>query len=344
MSFSDIIGHDREIGILKGAIVKNRVAHSFLFCGPGGIGKRMTAQAFARALNCNEVADDSCGECPTCRRIDGGADPNVIFVQPRESEKKGGGVDMVSGTIRIEEIRNIQHRLAYGTDGGKKVCIVDGAEKMNTQTANAFLKTLEEPPEDTVIILIVSQATALLPTILSRCQRINFSPLKLEVVEKLVAERLALSTERCRLIAALSGGSLGRALEGWDEALFEERKRVVDGLMTLSSGDVMDVFTLADEVARGESIGDTFEIMKIWYRDLALRQEGWDEMVVNSDMPEALQKMGDGQSFDAIWESFQAIGQAERDILPPRNGNKQLTLEVLFMDLATRARRSVATV
>lgn len=317
--------------------MKERVAHAFLFCGPGGIGKMMTAQAFAKALNCNEVVDDSCGTCPTCRRIDGGGDPNVMVVLPREPDSKGGGVDMVSGTIRIEEVRNIQHRLAYGADGGKKVCIVDGAEKMNIQTANAFLKTLEEPPADTVIILIVNQATALLPTILSRCQRINFSPLKFEVVEELVQERLALSPERCRLIAALSGGSLGRALEGWDEALFEERTKVIDGLMALSSGDVMDVFTLADEIARGESIGDAFEIMKIWYRDLALQQEGCGEMVVNSDMSDALQKMGAGQTFDSIWESFQAIGQAEQDILPPRHGNKQLTLEVLFMDLAKRS-------
>ncbi|NOS35912.1 MAG: DNA polymerase III subunit delta' [Deltaproteobacteria bacterium] len=344
MSFSDIIGHDREIGILKGAIVKDRVAHSFLFCGPGGIGKRMTAMAFARALNCSEVVDDSCGECSRCRRIEGGGDPNVMVVLPREAESKGGGVDMVSGVIRIGDIRDVQHRLAYGTDGGKKVCIVDGAEKMNTQAANAFLKTLEEPPKDTVIILIASQATALLPTILSRCQRINFSPLRREVVEGLVRERLGLSPERSRLIAALSGGSLGRALEGWDDALFEERKKLIEGLISLSSGDVMDVFTLADEVAREESISDVFEVMKLWYRDLALLREGCGEMVVNSDLADTLQRMGEGHTFDTIWESFQAIGQAEQDILPPRYGNKQLTLEVLFMDLATQSRRSARRV
>jgi DNA polymerase-3 subunit delta' len=344
MSFSDIIGHDREIGILQGAIVKDRVAHSFLFCGPGGIGKRMTAMAFARALNCSEVADDSCGKCPRCRRIEGGGDPNVMVVLPREAESKGGGVDMVSGVIRIGDIRDVQHRLAYGIDGGKKVCIVDGAEKMNTQAANAFLKTLEEPPKDTVIILIVSQATALLPTILSRCQRINFSPLRREVVEGLVRERLGLSPERSRLIAALSGGSLGRALEGWDDALFEERKKLIEGLISLSSGDVMDVFTLADEVAREESISDVFEVMKLWYRDLALLREGCGEMVVNSDLADTLQRMGEGHTFDTIWESFQAIGQAEQDILPPRYGNKQLTLEVLFMDLATQSRRSARRV
>jgi DNA polymerase-3 subunit delta' len=267
-----------------------------------------------------------------------------MVVLPREAESKGGGVDMVSGVIRIGDIRDVQHRLAYGTDGGKKVCIVDGAEKMNTQAANAFLKTLEEPPKDTVIILIVSLATALLPTILSRCQRINFSPLRREVVEGLVRERLGLSPERSRLIAALSGGSLGRALEGWDDALFEERKKLIEGLISLSSGDVMDVFTLADEVAREESISDVFEVMKLWYRDLALLREGCGEMVVNSDLADTLQRMGEGHTFDTIWESFQAIGQAEQDILPPRYGNKQLTLEVLFMDLATQSRRSARRV
>ncbi len=344
MSFSSIIGHDREIGILKGAIMKDRVAHSFIFCGPEGIGKRMTAMAFARALNCSEVVDDSCGKCPSCRKIDGGGDPNVVVVLPREAESKGGGVDMVSGVIRIGDIRDLQHRLAYGTDGGKKVCVVDGGEKMNPQAANAFLKTLEEPPKDTVIILIVSQATALLPTILSRCQRINFSPLRRDVVEGLIRERLGLSHERSRLIAALSGGSLGRALDGWDDALFEERKKVIEGLIALSSGDVMDIFTLADEVAREESISDVFEVMKLWYRDLALLREGCGEMVVNSDLADLLKVGGEGMEFDALWESFNAIHQAELDILPPRYGNKQLTLEVLFMDLTKQSRSSARRV
>ncbi|MFQ5585283.1 MAG: DNA polymerase III subunit delta' [Thermodesulfobacteriota bacterium] len=338
MSFADIIGHDREIGILKGAIVKGRVAHSFLFCGPDGIGKRMTAMAFAKALNCCEVADDSCGQCPRCRRIAGGADPNVMVVLPREAESRGGGVDRVSGTIRIGDIRDIQHRLAYGAEEGKKVCIVDGAERMNREAANAFLKTLEEPPKDTVIILIVSQATALLPTILSRCQRINFSPLRREIVEGFVQERLGLSPERCRLIAALSGGSLGRALEGWGDTLLEGRIKLIEQLCALSSGDAVDIFTLADEVAQGESMSDAFEIMKIWYRDLALQREGCGEMVVNSDLANILQREGERQTFDAIWESFRAIHQAEQDILPPRYGNKQLTLEVLFMDLVKRSR------
>jgi DNA polymerase-3 subunit delta' len=335
MSFSDIIGHEREINIFKGGLKKDRVAHSFIFCGPEGTGKRLTALAFAKALNCKEIVDDFCGHCQSCRRIDNRADPNVIIVEPREPESKGGKVDFITGVIKIGDIRNIQHRLSYRVEGeSKKVCIVDGAEKMNRGASNAFLKTLEEPPIDTIIILVVSQASELLPTILSRCQRINFSPFKREVVTGLIRERKDVSEEKALLISGLSGGSLNKALDMWDDELLENRTVLLERLSNLSSKDINGIFELVEWITQMDNITETIDFLKIWYRDIAVFKEGSGEMIVNRDMVDRLEKEAESIEFDRLWSCFMAIHQAERDMSPPRYANKQLTMEVLFMDLA----------
>jgi DNA polymerase-3 subunit delta' len=334
MPFSEIIGHEREIKIFKRALKNDRVAHSFIFCGPEGIGKRFTALAFAKALNCKEVVDDFCGHCQSCRRIDNGADPNVVIIEPREPDSKGGGVDLLTGTIKIGHIRDVQQRLSYRVEEWrKKVCVVNGAEKMNREASNAFLKTLEEPPIDTIIILIASQSSELLPTILSRCQRINFSPIKREVVTDLIRERLDISEERALLISGLSGGSLNKAISMWDDELLEGRKVLLERLNNLSSEDINGIFELAGWIAQTDNITDTMDFLKIWYRDIAVFKEGSGDMVINRDMVDRLERAAQEIEFDRLWNCFRAIHQAERDMLPPRYANKQLTIEVLLMDL-----------
>ncbi|MBI5286269.1 MAG: DNA polymerase III subunit delta' [Deltaproteobacteria bacterium] len=320
MPFKDILGHDRSIGVLKKALSSGRLAHSFIFLGPEGVGKRATAIATAKALNCQEVKDDFCGVCQTCRQIGSGSYPDVILIGPQE------------GIIRIDEIRELQKRLQYkASGGGKKVAIVDGAERVNREAANAFLKTLEEPPSDSVIVLISIQGFEILPTILSRCQRINFSPLGRDIIAQIIVERLRVSRERAGLLATFSGGSVGKALR--IDAMLDGRKGLIERLEGLNLDRIDDLFKLGEEVSKGEEMQDTLEVLKIWYRDLAVFSEGREDMVINTDLIDRIRRRVGGSTFERLWEGFMAICQAERDIMPPRYANKQLAMETLLMEL-----------
>lgn len=335
MPFKDILGHDREIGILKKALANDRLAHSFLFSGPDGCGKRLTAISLAKSLNCSESKDDFCGTCQNCREIENLSYTDVFMVEPRGPESKGAEVDYTGGTIKIDAVRDIQHRLAYkAIRGGKKVCIVNGAEKMNRDAQNAFLKTLEEPPSDSIIILIISDGATLLPTILSRCQRINFRPLPRNILIEMIKQKLQASEDTSALIASLSGGSIGKAL-GWDkELILEQRKENIGRLTHLSLTDPEKIFKAAEDIAKGDSPVELLEFLKIWYRDIALLKEGREDVIVNSDLLPLLKEHAKDQTLEGLISGFMLINQAQVDMMPPRYANKQLTVENLLIQLS----------
>ncbi|MBI5327630.1 MAG: hypothetical protein HZB80_04995 [Deltaproteobacteria bacterium] len=353
MSFKDILGHDREISILKKAISNNRVAHSFLFAGHEGIGKRLVAISVAKALNCSAANkspslspfnktgcdgsnNDFCGVCQNCKDIEASSYSDVFLIEPREPESKGGKIDHIAGTIKIDAVRDVQQRLSYrAARGGKKVCIVDCAEKMNKEAQNAFLKTLEEPPSDSIIILVVSDGGAILPTITSRCQRINFTPLPQNVMLDIVGERLGAAKETAVLLACLSGGSIGKALNLDMDTMLEQRKKIVEVLSRLSLDDAEGMFKAAEKISKGERPVESLEFLKIWYRDIAILKEGVEDMVVNSDLLPVLRQHMERQTFSRLISDFQMVLNAQSDIMPPRYANKQLTIENLLMQLAT---------
>ena len=209
LAFKDICGHDKETGRLKAAILAKRVAHSYLFTGQDGIGKRLIALAFAKALNCVDIdaSGDSCGACPDCLMAEAGTHPNIIQIQPVDKDEEPAA----DGTIKIAQVRELQEALRYKADGGKKAAIVEGADRMALPAANAFLKTLEEPPASSVIILIASRAAELPATVISRCQRINFRPLPAAVIKDYLVKVNGAAPEEADAAARLSGGSIPAA-------------------------------------------------------------------------------------------------------------------------------------
>ncbi|MBI3397673.1 MAG: DNA polymerase III subunit delta' [Deltaproteobacteria bacterium] len=350
MPFQDILGHDREMSILKRALANDRVPHSFLFSGPDGCGKRLTAISLAKSVNCSAskdnpslikegergFKDDFCGICQNCRNIENLSYTDVFLVEPREPESKGGGVDPIAGTIKIDAVRDIQQRLSYkAVRGGKKVCIVDGAEKMNKETQNAFLKTLEEPPADSIIILIMSDCATLLSTILSRCQRINFRPLPQNILIEMLKQKIGVSEDTAILIASLSSGSIGKALNLDMEFVLGQRKKSIEILSHLSLTDTEKLFSQAEDISKRDKPVELLEFLKIWYRDIAVLKEGREDLVVNSDLLPVLRQQAGGQTFERLISGFKMIHQAQIDMLPPRYANKQLTVENLFMQLAS---------
>jgi DNA polymerase-3 subunit delta' len=337
MSFRDILGHSKQINILKRAITGSRVAHSYLFAGPEGVGKMLVARAFAKALNCEnppgygeEGGDkggdegvDSCGACASCRAMEDGFHINLVKVEP------------VDGVVKIDQVRDLQNAMKYRVTEGRRVAIVDGADKLIKAASNAFLKTLEEPPAGSMIILLTSHPAELLPTVVSRCQRIDFGPLPEEIIRRVLVEKLAddgLGEEDAQAFARVSGGSLARALKAVKSGEQAKKVEFLERFLSLSPGKNDEILDVAREVSKDPDVEGTLEFLKTFYRDLVVFNEGSEGLVVAGNTAQKATNIG-YRGFARLVRSFELIEEAHRNITPPRYANKQLTMEVLFLGL-----------
>ena len=287
MPFSELIGQDRALGALRSALSRGALHHAYLFAGPEGVGKGTAARLLAQAGNCDRAvrdgvapAVDPCGQCGPCRKIAHGTHPDVIALAQERVMAKAGrwepkGGRTPSKDIVVDQVRDlVDHRLSLRRfEGRRRFVLIDPADAMNAQAQNALLKTLEEPPEDTTLVLVASRPDALLPTIRSRCARLSFAPLP----EATITERLAAagrSAEDARLAAALSAGSLSRAVRIGDE-LEAERKsgdRRESAAEDAAALDPDDASTWIGFAARHghdrETASATCELLQVWLRDV----------------------------------------------------------------------------
>ncbi|MBI5233094.1 MAG: DNA polymerase III subunit delta' [Deltaproteobacteria bacterium] len=313
-SFKDIFGHQRETGILRAALLNQRVAHAYLFAGNEGVGKMLTARAFARALNCEELLDgDSCSKCASCLAMDAGTHINLIMARPTE------------GYLRIDQIRDIQKALKYRIERGSKVALIDGADSMRRDAQSAFLKTLEEPPAGTVIVLVASRPSMMLQTIVSRCQHISFSPLACSFISMFLIERKGIGREDADLAAGLSSGSLSMAIKFVEEANIQRAKRYLESLSLLSCEDSSLLLDLASEMSEDEELACALELLKVWLRDAAVRRIKGDGAVFGE------QAGWDKADTRGLAYLFSEVENTIRLMGPPRNANKKLQMEVLLM-------------
>jgi DNA polymerase III subunit delta' len=217
MSWHGIFGHDDVVEQFRRALARGRLASSFLFAGPAGIGKRTFALKLAQAMLCHahpETALDPCGECPSCSQVSAGTHPDLDVVA-KPDDKSFIPLELLIGEREHRRREGLCHNIALKPYlGGRKIAIIDDADYLNAEGANALLKTLEEPPPRSVLILIGTSPAKQLPTIRSRCQLIRFSPLPTDVVAELLASKklVADAAEAARL-AQYSDGSLQRAME-----------------------------------------------------------------------------------------------------------------------------------
>ena len=238
MKLSEVVGQERAIAVLRESIARGRLHHALLFAGPEGVGKRATALALAARLLCEQGGDDGCGECETCRGCEACADPETApknpvtglhfetFERP-DPEKPVSERNRPRKTIGIDQVRSLQGALTLSALRGRpKIAIVDEAQALTPEAQNAFLKTLEEPPGNTIVILVARNAGALLPTVRSRCQRIPFTPLPDALVERLLRERHGRSAEDARRLAAWAAGSPGLALAVDAKELADAERRL----------------------------------------------------------------------------------------------------------------------
>ena len=181
MSFKDVYGHEKQIKVLQTAMSRDRIPHAYLFYGAEGVGKRTVAEVFAKALNCASGREslDACDACPSCLKIDHENHPDVITIEAQGQ------------SIKIQEVRELQEQMKFSPfEGGKRIFIIVDADKMNIASANAILKTLEEPAASNILVLLTSRPHQLPATVLSRCQHLRFNPLRRETVASFLEERI----------------------------------------------------------------------------------------------------------------------------------------------------------
>ena len=279
MPFDAVLGQHQAIQHLRTALRSGHLAHAYLFSGIEGIGKCTAAVAFAKALNCLTHADDFCDNCVSCRKTEKHLHPDFFFIEPEKN------------IIKIEQVRDIQKKTIFKPmEGRKKVVIIDQAEKLNLHAANCLLKTLEEPPDDTVLILVASTAIPLLPTILSRCQSIRFAPLGSEAISSFLERRG--SSGDLGFIAALAQGSIKRALSLFETEFLSRRKELIQFLVAGSAGSCEPLLHLAKAATEDQQeLPQILEFLQTWYRDLYMLMSGFPvEKLYNRDMLAEMQE------------------------------------------------------
>ncbi|UFS68962.1 DNA polymerase III subunit delta' [Geomonas sp. RF6] len=322
MAFSEVIGQDQAISVLRRSISMGRVAHAYLFSGIEGCGKRKTALSFVQAVFCS--AEEACGVCPSCKRVAAGQHPDLHILEPD------------GAFIKIEQVRELQKELAYRPfEAPKKACIIDGAHKFNASSGNALLKTLEEPPGDALMILIAPERAAVLQTIQSRCQSLPFQPLSQEAIEKRL-ELDGIAPAAARIAATLSAGSLKRALEITSQGALGGRREFLERVFSLSLTDIAPLLALAEECAGNkEGIPELIELLLSFLRDILLF-DATPEGVANADLAELVAREAQGLGKTSVMELIEQL-MALRGAMN-RNVNARLAFEVFFMKLAAAKR------
>ncbi|MFH0844604.1 MAG: DNA polymerase III subunit delta' [Pseudomonadota bacterium] len=333
--FSEIIGQDRAIGFLKGVISKGKVPHAYLFTGPSGVGKTTTAMALAQTLNCqNPSAGQGCSQCLTCRQIANGSFPDLTLLEPQGQN------------IKIQQIRELNRALSFKRVSGRyRICVLRGADTMTDEAANSFLKTLEEPFPGNIFVLNVMEPLNLLPTILSRCQRISFRPIPVDAIERWLREKKGLDQETSGLLARVSQGSLGMAVRMSEGDYLEKRRDYLFKLLQIPNISYEKLLEMALECAEEQKtrsadefsikergMMDPLSVWKTWYRDLiVIKMDGLKDLLINFDFSHKLQDMRKNYSIKNLIESFMILDRAQRDLQRARN--LDLIMENTLMSL-----------
>ncbi len=332
-TWNQIIGHDWAVGLLQGAISHERVGHAYLITGPEQIGKTTLARTFAQALNCEAAAGERpCGQCRTCQLIAANRHPDVRLLEP---EVSGRGKQ----TIKIDAVRELQHGLSLAAyEARAKVAILRQFDAANANAANAFLKTLEEPPNNVVLLLTAADADTLLPTIASRCRVIALRPLSTSLVEQSLITRWHVPEDQAYLLAHLADGRLGWAVQAsQDAAVLQKRERQLDHLLSAINGRRVTRFKLADKLGRKpEQLPDLLRTWLSWWRDLALIAQNGRAVgpisppsISNIDQEQQLNQFAAAWSADQIQASLKQTNLALWQL--ERNANTRLTLENLLL-------------
>ncbi len=308
--FGDIRGHEQACARLRAAVADDRLPQSLVLTGPEGVGKRCVALALAAWRLCDARGDDACGSCPSCRQIAAGSHPDHLLVTVAPGKKE----------IGVERAREIKHfAQLQPVRGGAKAVIVDDAHLLTVAAQNALLKTLEEPPDHSLLVLVVNNPDALLATVRSRCQRVQFAPLPSATVVEILVAQHAVPPDTAAALAALASGSPGRALE--IRRCFDDGSggQLLEQLAAPTEARYVSLARLANELSHPEDqLALKLEVLLSRLRDAIVRET--DMRTPGTEMRTMLRRA------DAVHAAWAAVRQ--------RNPNRQMLLEALLLRLA----------
>jgi DNA polymerase-3 subunit delta' len=356
---AELVGHDRVRSILGRALANDRLPPALLLTGPDGVGKKTLALAVALAALCERApVAEACGECRMCRRLapalrpahldelraqaDRHPDeevwrnfrlhPDLVLVEGWWLTKTGR--PRSEPEIRVDQVRDLIREIEGAPfEARRRVFVVDDAHTMNESSQNALLKSLEEPPPRSHVVLVTPAPLGLRQTIRSRCQLVRFGPLPRETVARVLAEREGLSSEEARVRAALAGGSLGGALSLESEAYGRAREEVLVLLESAPRLDALGRLTAAEQLEQNGDPALLLSVLRSLLRDLAALHAGAPaDALVNVDLAARLSAVARGPLGERAPELAEAAGQARRAVRG--FANKLLTFDVLVDRIA----------
>jgi DNA polymerase-3 subunit delta' len=336
MSFSNVLGQGQAKHILSQALTHSRLSHAYLFYGPDSIGKKLMAVEFAKALNClSSETDNPCGNCDSCRKIEGRVHPDFFYLEPTKSTPTAR-----EAAIKIDEIRELQKKLGFLPYEAKaKVTVVDQVDKMNLQACNAFLKTLEEPPSSTVLILITSNIYKLLPTMISRCQGIRFNPLTPEHIREILQKQEApeWNPGEIDLRVGRSQGQVSRAMSEEATQTSAYRREMIGLIDQVSFKRVDLLFQWSKAMNKGsEPLPQILDEMTGLLRDLMFIKSGGNTgQLFNTDLWAELEPVARRKPLPHLLKMAEAVNQTQQAL--SGNANAQLALETMLLGFCEAA-------
>ena len=324
-----VIGQDRVIASLAQGIKQGSIAHAYLLTGPRHIGKRTLAVDLAQAINCNG-SEPPCGQCPSCLRIAQEKHADVVLTQLDSTAEIG-----------IETIKELQHLANLPPYEGRcKVFIIDDAEYLSTEAANRLLKILEEPPPKVLWLLLTSEEERLLPTVVSRCCRLELKPVPPGEMQKALTARYNIEPGKASLFARLSHGCPGWAISAeQDDALLHQRAENINKLASLLTANLEQRFAYAQELAaqfskQRKSVIEIIDAWIGWWHDLMLLKGGGAESITNIDYKDTLEKQAGYLTLEETSDFIARLRRAKEQL--NKNINPRLLLEWLMLNIPGR--------
>lgn len=321
--FGEIIGHEQIIQNMKNAIRYDKISHAYILSGEEGMGKMMLAKAFAMTLLCEKGGLEPCMECHSCKQFLSGNHPDVIYVT--HEKPNSIGVDDIRYKLN-EDIQIKPYSSQY------KVYIVDEAELMTEQAQNALLKTIEEPPEYGVILLLTANEKGFLQTILSRCVKFSLRPLRDSVVIEYLEKQYGVKGEQADIYAAFARGNLGKAIHlvtsETFQLLYDEVLHLLKYVGEMNISELLDYIKKLTEESL--DIDEILDFIQLWYRDVLMFKVTKNaNLLIFKEENKVIREMGTKSSYGGLEEILNAVDRARARL--KANVNLELTMELLFL-------------
>ena len=323
--FQEILGHEQIIEHFKNAITMDKVSHAYILNGPDLSGKRMLAEAFAMTLQCEKKGTEPCMECHSCKQAIGRNQPDIIYLQHEKPN-----------TISVDDIRTqINNDIVVKPYSSPyKIYIIDEAEAMNVQAQNALLKTIEETPKYAIILLLTTNAETFLPTILSRCIRLDLKVVSDEKIKAYLMQKYEIPDYKADVCVAFAQGNVGKAVKLAESDDFNEIKNAA--IQLIKRLDDIELYEMTAAIKQiGEyklQINDYFDFIMIWYRDVLLYKATADanKLIFKEEIYD-IKKEAAKSSYSGIEEILKALEKAK--VRLNANVNFDLVIELLLLTI-----------